>query len=186
METLYYLEKGWFKHVCKLNDNGLIPGGTLTEEHVSKDECREMFTYAGDRSNNGYRLTASTTFFNERLQWIWIRVHQVEKPANNDFGLSFAQAILYKYKTVEEVDLAELASRTINRYSRTRGVKQVHPLWAWAHPSVTIDIATGMPVGTNYGHFPNTPGSRPIRMSLLTPEQVLFLTYIELYILCLD
>ena len=177
METFYYPEKGWFKHVCKLNDNELIPGGTLTEEHVSKEECRQMFLYGGERSNNGYRLSASCLFFNERLQWIWDRVHQVEKPANNDFGLSFVQAILYEYKTGEEVDWAELAIRTINRYSRTRGVKQVHPLWTWAHPSVTIDIAAGVHVGTNY-HFPNTPGSRPVRVSLLSPQQVLFLTYI--------
>ena len=175
METFYYPEKGWFKHVCKLNDTGLIPGVTLTEEHVSKKECRQMFLYGGERSNNGYRVNTNCSFFNERLQWIWVRVHQVEKPPNNDFGLSFAQSLIYEYKTGEEVDWAELAVRTINRFSRTRGVKQVHPLWAWAHPSVTIDITTGVPIGTNY-HFPNTPGSRPIRRSILSPDEVLFLT----------
>lgn len=142
METFYYPEKGWFKHVTKLNASGLIPGLTLTEQHVSKKECKQMFVYGGDQSNNGYRINAHCSFFNERLQWLWLRVHQVEKPANNDFGLAFAQSIIYEYNTGEEVDWAELAVRTVTRYSRTRGQKQVHPLWAWAHPSVTIDLQT--------------------------------------------
>lgn len=183
METFYYPEKGWFKHVTKLNASGLIPGLTLTEQHVSKKECKQMFVYGGDQSNNGYRINAHCSFFNERLQWLWLRVHQVEKPANNDFGLAFAQSIIYEYNTGEEVDWAELAVRTVTRYSRTRGQKQVHPLWAWAHPSVTIDLQTGIPVCTNY-HFPNTPGSRPIRNSLLSSGAVRFPVSSHFLFLC--
>lgn len=168
METFYYPEKGWFKHVTKLNASGLIPGSTLTEQHVSKEECKQMFHYGGDRSNNGYRINPHCSFFNERLQWLWLRVHQVEKPANNNFGLAFAQALIYEYNTGEEVDWAELAFRTVTRYSKTRGTKQVHPLWAWAHPSVTVNLQTGVPVGTNY-HFPNSPGSRIIQLSSYPP-----------------
>lgn len=167
LKVFYYGEKGWFKYVTRLNGDGLIPGSTLTEEHVSKEQCKEMFVYGGRQSNNGYRTNLWTSFFNERVSWLWIRVHQQEKPANNDFGLSFAQGLLHEYKTNEEVDWAGFAARTVNRFTRTKGVNQVHPLWAWAHPSVVIDVGSGLPVQTDY-KFPVAPGSRPVRCTMAT------------------
>lgn len=180
LKVFHYGEKGWFKYVTRLNGDGLIPGNTLTELHVSKEECREMFTFGGVQSNNGYKTT-NCSFFNDRVQWLWVRIHQQDGPINNDFGIAFAQGLLYEYKTNEEVDWAEFASRTVNRFSRSRGVNQVHPLWAWAHPHVVIDVITGLPTQKDYC-FPNTPGSRPIRSSLSTHVPVFRHThYLFLY-----
>jgi len=70
--TLHYGTKDWFVHVCGLNGHGKIPGSTLIESDVSKQECMDMF---GDKkSNNGFKTSKHQEFL-DRVIWLWKRVH---------------------------------------------------------------------------------------------------------------
>ena len=172
--------------MCGLNGHGLIPDHTLTEAHVSKQECVEMF---GDKkSNNGYRVSRNPDFI-DRVNWLWKRVHQVDKPVNNDVGLHFCQGLLYEHKHgLGKVDWAELAVTTVQWYRTTKGVKKVHDNWAFAFPAYTIDMITRQPVCPVHlkkkacasGHvvatFPETPsspvGPRITEKAPITPATV--------------
>jgi len=138
--TLYYGNKDRFVTICGLNGRGLIPDQTLTEMHISKKECIDMF---GDKkSNNAYKTPRNSQFI-DRVTWLWKRVHQIDKPVNNDVGFHFCQGLLYEhYQGLGTGDWAELAVSTLNWYCTTKGVKKVHPNWAHAFPSITIDLFT--------------------------------------------
>jgi hypothetical protein len=55
-----------------------------------RKSAKRCFVYGGERSSNSYRLNPEFSFFHERLQWLWIQVHQVEKPKINGLVLPIA------------------------------------------------------------------------------------------------
>jgi hypothetical protein len=69
---------------CGLNGKGLIPGETLKEEHVNKEECRKWF--GEPKSKNGYKTRAHQEF-TDRVNWLWKQVHQENCRKSRDVGL---------------------------------------------------------------------------------------------------
>jgi len=122
--TFYYGRKDWFKVVCGLNDKGLISGQSLTESHVSKQACIDKF---GDvKANNGYKVGKDSEF-RDRVVWLWKRVHQADRPPNNDVGLKFCQGVLYEHHNGQDtVDWTQFVENTVNWFQNTKGVTKVH------------------------------------------------------------
>jgi hypothetical protein len=119
----------------------------LKEEHVTKEECCKWF--GKPKSKNGYKTRGHTEFTN-RVNWLWKWVHQETCRKSRDFGLQFAQGLLYEYSGRGEVDWAEFAVRTVCWFQGTKGVKKVYAEFAAAFPSVTINLATGQPLDKNH------------------------------------
>jgi hypothetical protein len=136
---------------CGLNSKGLIPGDTLKKQHVSREECRKWFGVP--KSKNGYKLRGHTEF-SDRVNWLWKRVHQETCRKSRDFGLQFAQGLLYEYSGHGEVDWAEFAVRAVCWFEATKGVKKVHDDFAAQFPSITINLSTGQPVDKNHAGEP--------------------------------
>ena len=141
---LHYPKKEWFVYVCGLSSDGLIPGKTLTEEHVSKKECESMFG-GMVKGHNGYKVR-DLNEFHDRIRWLWKRTHQEDGAVNDDFGLNFAQGLLFEYWGRGKVDCASFAVRLCTWFLKTSGVKAVHTEFKWAHPRVAIDWLIGQPV----------------------------------------
>jgi hypothetical protein len=158
----------------------------LTEAHVSKAECFKWF--GSPKSKNGY-IMGQHTQFEERVTWLWRRVHQGSVRKGKDFGLQFAQGIIYEYNGLGEVDWAAYAIRTVNWNRATVGVKKVSNEFLHLHPTYTINISTGEAVvystNTEFNIVPdgwwgqenhpippqpriNMPGSKP----LINPDTV--------------
>jgi hypothetical protein len=137
--VLRYGEKEWFMWALGLNGSGPIPGSTLREEHISKAECVKWF--GEPKSKNGYRVGGHFEF-QDRLSWLWKRVHQGPLRKGKDFGLHFAQGLLYEYTGQGEVDWAALAVKTVKFYRATKGVTPMADEFLSFHPTYTIDICT--------------------------------------------
>ena len=135
--VLHYPMKLWFVYVCGLNPDGLVPGKSLTEEHVTKTECEDMFGGVV-KGHNGYRIKDNPAF-NNRVAWLWKRTHQEDGRSNNDFGLHFAQGLLYEYWGREKVDWATFALRSVTWFMKSKGLRPVHEDFKFANPTATID-----------------------------------------------
>ena len=111
LQKLYYGKKDWFVAVCGLNGSGLVPGLNVGETHISRQQCIDVF---GDqKASNGYKV-GKTSPYRDRVLWLWKRVHQIEKPPNNDIGLRFCQGLLYEeHHDPGLVDWAQFAANTV-------------------------------------------------------------------------
>jgi len=90
---LYYGRKDWFHSICALNDTDLVPGHSLTEKYISKQDCID--TFGDKKTNNGYKVSKNSEFC-DRVVWLWKHVHQADIPSSSDIGLKFCQGLLYK------------------------------------------------------------------------------------------
>jgi len=64
---LYYGRKDWFHNVCGLNDTGLVPGHSLTEKCISKQDCID--TFGDKKANNGYKVGRNSEL-HDRVVWL--------------------------------------------------------------------------------------------------------------------
>lgn len=168
---LRYPNKEWFVYVCGLNGTGLIPGDTLKDEHVSKAQCDKWF--GAPKTKNGYTTTLHPEM-DARWKWLWKRVHQGLCRKSMDFGLQFAQGLLYEYRGHGECDWASMASRTVCWYGNSKGGKPAFSEFASAYPSVTINLATGQALDTAAftGNIEIIHGSAVLRLDPLPPRQL--------------